>query len=133
MEVFYLVVLGLSGLLLTFAGTVRLLRPIKSLCLQAFSEKHGNGLANDADMLSEMRGAGTFTLFAGLIILAGAVMPGVRLTSFVVGIVIFLGYAVGRSVSMVVDGKPNKDVVRGLFSEVLFGVLHIVCLVTLPT
>ncbi len=132
MGIFNLVVLVLSGSLLIFAGSVRLLRPLKSLCLQTNLQRHGDDVATDADMLSEMRGAGTFTLFAGLTILAGAVMPGLRPTSFAVGIVIFLGYAVGRSVSMVVDGKPNKDTVTGLFSEALFGVLHIVCLVTLP-
>ncbi len=133
MEIFNLVVLVLSGGLLTFAGSVRLLRPMKSLCLQTNLQRHGDDVATDADMLSEMRGAGTFTLFAGLAILAGAVMPGLRPTSFAVGIVIFLGYAVGRSVSMVVDGKPSKDTVTGLFSEALFSVLHIVCLVALPT
>ncbi len=131
MEVFNLVVLVLSGLLLVFAGTVRLFRPLKSLCLLGFSEKHGHDLGDDADMLSEMRGAGTYTLLAGLTILAGAVMPAIRPTSFAVGTVIFVGYAVGRLASMAIDGRPSEDVVKGLFSEVLFGGLHLICLVAL--
>ncbi len=133
MEIFNLVVLALSGLLLTFAGSVRLFRPIKSLCLTDFSEKHGDGPEKDADIFSEMRGAGTFTLLSGLTILAGTVLPGVRPTSFAVGIVIFLGYAVGRSASMAIDGKPSDATVKGLLSEVLFAVLHIVCFVLLLT
>lgn len=129
MEIFNIVVLAVSGLLLTFAGGMRLLRPTKSFCLIGFFEKHGAGLEKDASILSEMRGAGTFTLLCGLTLLTGAVMPDIRPTSFVVGIVMFLGYAVGRSVSMALDGKPNEDTVKGLYSEVLFAVLHIVCLV----
>ncbi len=129
MEIFNLIVLGLSGALLVFGGGMRLLRPIKSYCLQAYSQKHADDLANDADMLNEMRADGAVMLFGGLAILAGTVMPGVRLTSFAVGVVIFLGFAVGRSVSLAIDGKPNKDLVNGLISEILFGVLHSVCLV----
>ena len=133
MEIFNLVVLVLSGGLLVFAGSTRLVRPLKSLCLQTNLQRHGDDVTTDADMLSEMRGAGTFTLFAGLAILAGAVLPGLRPTSFTVGIVIFLGYAVGRSTSMFLDGKPSKATVSGLGSEVLFSVLHTVCLVLLLT
>jgi len=131
MEIFNLVVLALSGLLLTFAGGTRLFRPIKSLCLNGFSEKYGDGVEKDATIISEMRGAGGFTLFSGLTILAGTMMPSVRPTSFAVGIIIFLGYALGRSLSMVVEGKPHESTVKGLFSEALFAVLHIVCFVML--
>ncbi len=56
-----------------------------------------------------------------------------RLTSFVVGIVIFAGFAFGRVVSLAAEGKPNKDLVNGLMSEVLFDALHVVCLVGLLT
>ncbi|MCP4499233.1 MAG: DUF4345 domain-containing protein [Deltaproteobacteria bacterium] len=131
MEIFNLIVLGLSGLLLTFAGSNRLFRPIKSLCLTGFAEKHGSAPEKDADLYSEMRGAGTLTLFSGIAILAGTVIPEFRLTSFVVGIVIFLGYAIGRSFSIGTDGKPSKDTLGGLYSEVLFAALHIICLVML--
>ncbi len=131
MEIFNLIVLALSGLLLTFAGSMRLFRPIKSLCLTGFAEKHGDDPEKDADLFSEMRGAGAFTQFSGLAILAGTVMPDFRLTSFVAGTIIFLGYAIGRSVSIAKDGKPGKDTMGGLFSEVLFAALHVACLVML--
>jgi len=133
MEIFNLVVLALSGLLLTFAGGTRLVRPVKSLCLNGFKGKYGEGVDKDPDILSEMRGAGTFTMLLGLTILAGTVMPQIRPTSFVVGIIMFLGYAVGRSVSMAIEGKPDEATVKGLYSEILFAALHIVCFVTLST
>jgi Domain of unknown function (DUF4345) len=133
MEIFNLVVLVLSGSLLTFAGATRLFKPLKSLCLQTNLQRHGDDVTTDADMLSEMRGAGMFTALSGLALLGGAAMPSLRPVSLVVGIVIFLGYAVGRTASMVIDGKPGKDTVGGLFSEALFSALLIVCLVTLPT
>lgn len=133
MEILNLVVLALSGLLLTYAGAVRLYRPIKSLCLQTYVKQPGIQLEDDVDLLSEMRGIGSVTLFAGLTILAGIALPDLRPTSFGVAIVIFLGFAVGRALSMALDGKPNKDLVGGTITEVVFSALNIACLVALLT
>ncbi len=133
MEIFNIIVLLASGGLLTLAGSSRLFRPLTSLALKTNLKRHGDDVLTDADMLSEMRGAGTFTLFSGLVILAGIAFPELRPTSSVVGIVMFLGYAIGRSVSMGIDGKPGKDTVTGLAMEAVFSVLHIVCLVMLMT
>ncbi len=126
-------VLALSGLLLTFVGAVRMHRPIKSLCLQTYVKEPGTRLEDDVDMLNEIRGIGTVTLFGGLTILAGIVFPGFKPTSFGVAVVIFLGFAVGRALSMALDGKPNSDLVKGTIAEVVLSALNIVCLVTLLT
>jgi len=129
MELFTLGILGLSGVLLAGAGGNRLVRPSASFCLQHYLKQPGIKLSADVDMLSEMRGEGAFTLFAGLTILAGTLMPALRPTSFGVGVVIFGGFALGRAISMAADGRPNKDLVVGTITEVVFGSLHAGCLV----
>ncbi|TPV97327.1 MAG: DUF4345 domain-containing protein [Myxococcales bacterium FL481] len=89
----------------------------------------GIKLADDVDMLSEMRGMGTYTLLAGLLALAGAVVPQLRTLSFGVAVVIFVGYAVGRITSRFVDGKPGPDTVSGTVAESVLGALNLVGLV----
>jgi len=133
MEIVNLVVLLLSGLLLTLAGGARLHRPTKSLCLQTYLKRPGVDLEDDVDILNEMRGGAAVTVLGGLTILAGTAIPGLRPTSFAVAGVIFLGFAAGRSISIVLDGKPNRDLLNGTIAEWLFGVLNIGCLVFLLT
>ena len=129
MEIFKTVVLSLSGIMLFFVGTIRLFKPIKSYCLETYLKNSRIRLEDDADMLNEMRGVGTVTLFGGIVILLGIVMPQFRITSFVVAIVIFLGFAIGRSLSMGLDGKPNKQLVQGLIYELIFSAVNIIGLI----
>ena len=131
MEIFNIIVLSLSGLLLSFAGTMRLFKPIKSFCLKAYSDNSGLKLEGEVDVFSEMRGAGALTLFSGIVILLGTIIPGLRLASFVVAALFFSGFAAGRLLSLGLDGKPNKDLVQGTISEVVLGVLNIICLVNI--
>ena len=49
-------------------------------------------------------------------------------TSFVVAILIFIGFAIGRLLSSSLDGKPNKLIVRGLIFELVLGAANIFCL-----
>ena len=85
-------------------------------------------LEAEVDIFSEMRGAGALTVFAGIIILLGTILPQFRLTSFVVAVFFFLGFAIGRLIGLGLDGKPNKDLVQGTISEIVLGALNIVCL-----
>ena len=68
-------------------------------------------------------------LFGGVIILLGAIIPELSNISFVVAILIFLGFAVGRLLSIGLDGKPNKQIIQGLVSEIVLGGLNVFCLV----
>lgn len=126
MEILNLGVLGLSGLMLSAVGAMRLVKPASSYCLQTYVGKPGIVLADDPDMKSEMRGIGAVTLLAGVAILAGVGLPAVRVTSFTVGALFFGGFGLGRVTGVVADGKPNKDLLNGLGAEVLFGMLHAV-------
>ncbi len=128
MLIFYIIVLTLSGLLLTYAGLNRMIRPISSLCLTRYSQNPDVKIEYKSDVFNEMRSAGAQLFFIGLIILLGIFVPQVRLWSFVFAAVTFLGYAFGRIVSLVLDGKVCKELMSGLYSEIILGILNAICL-----
>ena len=116
MEIINIVVLSLSGLMLfTLAGLLRLISPIKN-----YWKNSEIKIENEVNMLSEVRGMSTLMLLGGIIIMLGAVIPELTLTSFIVAILLFGGYAVGRLISFGVDGKPGKMIIIGLASRSVF-------------
>ena len=129
MEIINIVVLSLSGILLVYAGTMRLIKPLKSLCLKTYLDDPKIKMEGEIDIFSEMRGAGASTALGGVIILLGIIITQLMLTSFVVAIVIFLGYAFGRLVSLKLDGKPNQQITQGLISELVLGSANAFCLI----
>ncbi len=131
MEIINIVVLSFSGLLLVYAGTMRLIKPLKSLCLKTYLDNPRTKLEGEVDIFNEMRGAGTSIAFGGVIILLGIIITQLMLASFVVAIVIFLGHAVGRLVSFRLDGKPNKQIAQGLISELVLGGANTFCLISM--
>ncbi len=125
MEIFNIVVLAISGLMLfTLAGLLRLINPIKN-----YWKNSEIKIENEVNMLSEVRGMSTLMLLGGIVILLGTIIPELTLTSFIVGILLFGGYAIGRLISFGIDGKPGKMIIIGLVSEVVFCSLHTFCLV----
>ncbi|MCD4731386.1 MAG: DUF4345 domain-containing protein [Bacteroidales bacterium] len=129
MEIINIVVLSLSGLLLTYAGSMRLIKPLKSLCLKTYLDNPNIKLEGKVDVFNEMRAAGASMAFGGVILFLGILIPQLTLASFVVAIVILLGNAIGRVASLSSDGKPNKQLAQGLFSELILGAANIFCLV----
>ena len=67
-------------------------------------------------------------LLGGIIILLGTVVSKLTFASFVVANVIFIGFAIGRLVSYVLDGNPNKMIMQGLILELVLGAANIFCL-----
>ena len=120
MDIFNIVLLSISGLLLLTIGTLRLSNPIKT-----YLNNSGIKLENEVNLLNEVRGVSSVMLCGGIIILLGAVITKLTLTSFVVAILIFIGFAIGRLLSMSLDGKPNKLLIQGLIFELVLGVLNI--------
>ena len=123
MEIFKIVTLSISGLLLLTVGTLRLINPIKN-----YSKNSGIKLENDVNLLNEMRGVSSVMLFGGIIILLGTIIPKLTITSFVVATLILIGFAIGRLLSFGLDGKPNKQIVQGLISELVLGAANVFCL-----
>jgi hypothetical protein len=126
MEIIKIVTLSISGLLLIFGGTTRLINPIKY-----YLKNTGIKLENEVNVLSEARGVSSVMVFGGIIMLLGTIVPELTITSFVVAILILLGFAFGRSLSIALDGKPNKLLIQGLISEIVLGVANIFCLINI--
>lgn len=124
MEIVTIVTLALSGLLLSVVGASRLSNPIN-----AYLKNSGITLAKEVDLLNEMRGVSGVMLVGGVLILLGILLPQLTFTSHILGVLLFLGFALGRILSMRVDGQPNKQIVQGLIFELVFGALNVVCLV----
>jgi len=128
MEIFKIITLSLSGLLLFFVGAMRLSNPIKT-----YFKNSGIKLEKEINLLNEIRGASSVQLFGGIIILLGIFIPKLTFTSLIVATMIFIGFAVGRAISISVDGKPNKQLIQGLIFELVFGVANIFCLFTIQS
>jgi len=124
MEILKIVILSLSSLMLFFVGAMRLSNPTKT-----YLKNSGIKLENDVNLLNEMRGVSALMLCGGIIISLGIIIPSLTQTSFVVASLIFLGFAIGRLVSTVVDGKPNKQLTQGIFFELVLGAANIFGLV----
>jgi len=124
MEIFKIVTLSLSGLLLFFVGISRLTNPIKT-----FEKSSGIKLQNDGDLLNEIRGVAGVMLTAGLLSIIGAFVIELSFAASFVVATVFIGFAVGRTVSMKVDGKPNPKLIQGLMFELIFGALNVSLLI----
>lgn len=123
MGILNIVVLSLSGLLLLVVGGSRLTSPIKNYLKNA-----GVKIEEEVNLLNEVRGMSSVMMCGGIIILLGIVIPTLTVTSFVVAILIFIGFAIGRLLSTWLDGKPNKLLTQGLIFELVLGAANIFCL-----
>ena len=94
MEIFKIVILSISGLLLLYGGISRISNPIKT-----YLKNSGIKLENEVNVLSEARGVSSVMLFGGIIMLLGTIVPELTLISLVVATLILLGFALGRSMN----------------------------------
>ena len=125
MEIFKIVTLSISGLLLLTVGTLRISNPIKN-----YLKNSGIKLEKEVNLLNEVRGVSSVMMCGGIIILLGTIIPKLTITSFVVATLILIGFAIGRLLSIGLDGKPNKLIVQGLISELVLGAANVFFLVT---
>ncbi len=127
MEIFSTIVLVISGLLIfTFAGILRLIDPIKN-----YLKNSGIKLENEVNSLSEARGMSSVMMFGGIVIALGIFIPELTMTSHIVAILLLGSYAFGRSLSIFLDGKPNKQLIQGLISEIVLGTLNVFLLINM--
>ena len=125
MEIVNIVILSLSALLLVFVGASRLFNPIAT-----FEKNSGIKLPQDVDLLNETRGVSGAFLIGGIVVALGIFLPQFTFTSFVVGSMLFVGFMIGRMMSMSVDGKPNPKLKQGLIFEIIFGAANVYGLIT---
>ncbi len=124
METASIIILSLSSLLLTLVGVMRLSNPIKT-----YFKNSGIKLENDASLLNEMRGVSSVMLCAGIVIALGVFIEKLTFSSHLVASLVFIGFVVGRLVSISIDGKPSKQIAQGIVFELVLGAANIFCLV----
>ncbi|MBT3648126.1 MAG: DUF4345 domain-containing protein [Flavobacteriales bacterium] len=123
MEIVNIVILSISGLLLTTVGALRMINPIKN-----YAKNSGIEIDNEVSLLNEVCGVGSLMMFSGITILLGIVLPSLTLASFLVATLVFIGFAFGRLLSIRMDGKPNKMIIQGWVSELVLGSANVFCL-----
>lgn len=124
MEIVSTITLSISGALLMYAGGSRVASPIKN-----YLKNSGITLSNEVNTINEARGVGALMAFGGITALLGVFLHTLTLNSHIAAALIFLGFAIGRLISMKLDGPPNKLLVTGLISELILGAMNIFCLV----
>ena len=126
MEIISIVILSLSSLLLIFVGVMRLSNPIKT-----YLKNSGIKLENDTSLLNEMRGVAAVMLCAGIIVLFGTFTERLTFTSHFVASLIFIGFVIGRLISLKTDGKPSKQITQGILFELILGAANVFCLMNI--
>jgi len=126
MEIIRIVIMSLSALMLVFVGVMRLGNPIKT-----YLKNSGIKLENDASLLNEMRGVSSVMLIAGIIIALGIFLEKLTFTSLFIASLIFLGFAIGRLISLNADGKPSKQITQGIIFELVLGAANVFCLINI--
>ncbi|WP_299275980.1 DUF4345 domain-containing protein [uncultured Psychroserpens sp.] len=126
MEIISIATLSLSALMLIFVGIMRLSNPIKT-----YGKNSGIRLERDASLLNEMRGVSAVMLSAGIIIAFGLFIEKLTFSSHLIASLMFLGFAIGRLISLKVDGKPSKQITQGILFELVLGLANTFCLITI--
>ena len=110
-------VLGISGLAATTVGLAITLDP------QAFYASYGIVLTPQPNLMSELRAPAANLAVLGLIILSGALYKRITHSAALLGTAVFLAFAMGRVVSLVLDGRPSDSILAALGIEVVLALL----------
>ena len=57
------------------------------------------------------------------------ITPELRIISHCFAILLFIGFFTGRLLSIILNGKPNKQTIQNLIFEPVFGAVNIFCLI----
>ncbi len=112
--------LVVSGLILVGIGGALLLAP------EAMHAMNGVVLADNASLLSEIRAPGALLIGGGLIILVSAFVRTLMVSGLALSGLIYGTYAIGRLVSIGLDGLPADSLVTAAGLEVVLGVAGLI-------
>ena len=117
------VILFLCGLAFIIAGCVALFNPV------GFTARNGIDIVDNFSLLNDYRSMGGLLLGSGIIIMLGVIHARMTFTSTVVAAVVYTVFALGRVVSIVLDGIPAEGLVKATVVESILGLLAIFALV----
>lgn len=94
---------------------------------QAFYAGYGIEISPNPAAMSELRAPGANLAALGALVFAGAIRPGMARLSAALATLIYFAFALGRLVSIGLDGWPGDAILSVLGLEIVIGLL---CLVT---
>jgi len=86
-----------------------------------FQSSAGITLGENVSLLSETRSPGSLLLVGSLIVLVSVFKSSLRYIALVLTSLMYLGYGVGRIISLIVDGLPHQSLLIALVFELLVG------------
>lgn len=106
-----------SGALLGFIGSATLLAPIKM--------KGGAGIdiVGNISVINDVRAASALLLAIGVITLLGPFSRRLAFTSTITSSITFLSLALGRIISILVDGTPVNGLMKATGLELVLGAI----------
>ncbi len=110
-------VLFLSGAIAAAIGGMILIAP------DVFYASYGIVLSNDPSALNETRASGGLLFALGALIIAGAFVSALTLTSSIVAVLVYLSYGLSRVVGFALDGWPNEGMVEAAVIEFAIGLI----------
>ena len=117
------VILFICGALILIPGLIALFNPV------GFTARNGVDIMGNISMLNDYRGMGGMLLGSGIIILLGVLHHRMAFTSTVVAIVMFLTLALGRFVSIILDGMPADGLFKATVVEAILGFVAIFAMI----
>ncbi len=109
--------LAVAGITALVIGSFIMAAPLQ------FYAGYGISPAQGVDLLSELRAPGANLAALGILILAGFARPAMARTSLMVAGVVFLAFAAGRMIGLVLDGMPSPGILVALLVELAIGLL----------
>ena len=117
------IILGLCGLLILIPGVLALFSP------EYFTERNGENISGRLSLLNDYRATGMFMFSSGIIMLLGIIRSKLTFTSVIVAIMAHLGLAIGRWVSLGLDGLPSETLIKASVAETVLGLLALFALI----
>jgi len=109
--------LGMSGLTAFAIGLAITLDP------HSFYASYGIALSPQPNLMSELRAPAVNLAVLGLVILCGAFYQKFTRVSALLGVTVFSAFAIGRTISLVLDGWPSDSILAAFAIEVLLALL----------
>lgn len=109
------VVLGVSGLVLLGIGFMLAKDPL------AMHAANGVELVSSPSLMNEMRAPGGALFVAGLFLILALFRTDWMMSAAVLSTIVMIGWALGRGVSLVLDGSPAPALCGALGIEIVLG------------
>lgn len=114
--------LFVSGFILLVGGSYTVVDP------HGFYVENGALLGDDVNLLNCVRATGAMLLTFGALMMSGLFSRRLTFTSSLLSAVVFLFYATGRATSILVDGVPSDELIKGTTIEFVVAALALVAL-----